>query len=389
MSRDRDLAGFSEALRRSSPPPRSWSWEPQVVRLEPGEFGPFAALCRERGIGLVDPIDRQLAELARVRLPGAPEEERERWAEERAAARGGRPTYGAWVHLPWELAAVHLLDRDEYFEVITNRNREKITREEQELLRSRRVGVVGLSVGGEAAVAVAQEHLCGELVLADFDRLDLSNLNRLNAGFDELGERKTTIVARRIARIDPYLDLTVFEEGVTQGNLDDFLDGLDLLVEESDDLPMKLRIRAEARARGIDIVYAGDERGFLSVEPYSTHPELPPFHGRVEAPQPRREEATDPVAFMRALTEWLGGWEAISDRSRRSLERVGTTLCGYPQLAGEARYAAGQVGHAARRLLLGERLPPFIGHLDLADLLPAASPVPPGSAPDVLAEEGR
>lgn len=115
---------------------------------------------------------------------------------------------------------MHLLDRDEYFEVITNRNQNKITREEQQHLRTKRIVVMGLSVGGEVAVTVAQEHLCGEIVLADFDRLDLSNLNRLNAGCDELGLKKTTIAALRIARIDPYLKITVFDEGVTEATVD-------------------------------------------------------------------------------------------------------------------------------------------------------------------------
>jgi heme-degrading monooxygenase HmoA len=75
---------------------------------------------------------------------------------------------------------------------------------------------------------------------------------------------------------------------------------------------------------------------------------------------------------MRALTVWLGGWDAISERSRLSLEQIGSTLRGYPQLASEARFAAGQIGHVARRLLLGERLAPFVGHLDLERWLPRA-----------------
>ena len=74
--------------------------------------------------------------------------------------------------------------------------------------------MVGLSVGGEAAVTIAQEHLCGSMVLADFDALDLSNLNRLGAGFDDLGRSKAVIVARRIMKLDPYLDLTVLRRGL-------------------------------------------------------------------------------------------------------------------------------------------------------------------------------
>lgn len=60
-----------------------------------------------------------------------------------------------------------------------------------------------------------------------------------------------------------------------------------------------------------------------------------------------------------------------SERSRRSLEQIGDTLCGYPQLASEARFAAGQIGNVVRRLLLGERVAPFFGHLDLDDLVPS------------------
>jgi hypothetical protein len=207
-------------------------------------------------------------------------------------------------------------------------------------------------------------------VLADFDRLDLSNLNRLNAGFDELGQNKAILVARRIARINPYLKVTVLQEGVTEANLVSFLHGLDLLIEECDGLQIKHEVRRYARERGLNIVFAADERGFLSIEPYADWPELRPFHGRIEAPQPPREAFPSPLAFMRALTEWMGGWDRISERSRHSLEQIGETLCGYPQLASEARYAAGQIGDVARRLLLGERLPPFMGNLDLSDLLP-------------------
>ncbi len=335
--------------------------------MSPGEFRP--TFHREpppeaESAVVVDTYDRQLRELAAVRLPGGSDAERRLWIEEFA-----KDHPGIWVHVPWERKLARILDREEYFEVTTNRNRDKITLVEQRALREKRVGVMGLSVGGEAAVTLAQEHLCGHIVLADFDLLDLSNLNRLQGGFDDLGVGKAVLVARRIARIDPYIDVTVFPDGVTPGNAREFLHGLDLLVEECDHLPMKHDIRELARKLRLNVIFAGDERGFVSVEPYRDHPELPPFHGRIERRQPPRESYPDRLSFLKALAEWLGGWDAISERSRLSLERVGDTLVGYPQLASEARFAAGQVGHVARRLLLGEKLPPFVGHLDLEELL--------------------
>lgn len=349
-------------------------WRPVFLRLCPGQGAALAAICRAHRVAVVDAFDRQMADLARVRMPGSGAEERSALVEEMVGRAGGADACGTWVWVPWERRIIHLLDEAEYVEVITNRNRDKITLEEQRLLRAKRVGVVGLSVGGEAAVTIAQEHLCGEMVLADFDALDLSNLNRLGAGFDDLGRNKAVIVARRISKIDPYLRLRVHPEGVTEENVEAFLDGLDLLVEECDGLALKQSIRVKARERGIDVIFAGDERGFLSLEPYAGFPELEPFHGRLEAPQRSREAYATTLDFLRDLTVWLGGWEAISDRSRRSLERIGTELCGYPQLAGEARYAAGQLAWFARRLLLGERVAPYVGHLDLDALVDGRAP---------------
>ena len=366
-----DMEGFAGEIASPSAAPES-SWRPMFIGLKAGDYESFRTFCRQHHIILIETIDRQLMDLAAARIPSTDHHaERERFIEGIIAANGGRASYGTWVYFPWETKVVHLLDRDEYFEVITNRNRDKITQDEQHDLRTKCIGVVGLSVGGEAAVTVAQEHLCGHIVLADFDRLDLSNLNRLHAGCDELGQPKSMIVARRIAKIDPYIEVTVFQDGLTAGNAAQFLDGLDLLIEECDSLQVKRDVRFMAKERGLNVVYSADERGFLSIEPYQYWPDLRPFHGRVEHPQLPREAYATPLAFMQALSEWMGGWHNLSERSRRSLELIGERLCGYPQLASEARYAAGQVGHIVRRLLLGERIPPYCGNLDLADLVPS------------------
>jgi tRNA threonylcarbamoyladenosine dehydratase len=366
---DLDLASFVEELD-TPPVALEKSFRPCLLRLRPSEGPTFRRLCREHGITLVDALDRQLLDLSVTRLPAGGASEREAFVARAIDSAGSADACGTWVHFPWEAKIVHLLDRDDYFDVITNRNQDKLTREEQESLRTRRIGAMGLSVGGEAAVTVAQEHLCGEIRLADFDRLDLSNLNRLGAGCDELGYNKALIVARRIAKIDPYLDVVLYEDGVTDSNLDDFLEGLDLLLEECDGLAMKWEVRKRARERRLNVVFAADERGFLSVEPYAHTRDLDVFHGRIPAPQPPKDAFPSPLAFLKVLTEWMGGWERVSQRSKSSLERVGSTLCGYPQLASEARFAAGELGHVARRLLLGEQLRPFFGNIDLDELVP-------------------
>jgi hypothetical protein len=360
-----NLAQFEERSKQF----HGGEYQPLLVRVAPSEVHNLRALCESREIVVFDSLNRQLRDLAAVRHPSGNDAERAATVDQLVASYAG-----CWICLPWERKISRLLEPEDYFEVITNRNRDKITLDEQRLLRTKRVGVMGLSVGGEAAVSIAQEHLCGHIVLADFDELDLSNLNRLHAGFDELGQNKAVLVARRIARIDPFLEVTVYQEGVTDDNVDEFLDGLHLLIEECDDLPMKFFVREKTRARGLNIVFAGDERGFLSVEPYGDYPELLPFHGRVDGPPPPKSAFDSAKEFWKVLSVWLGGWDALSARSRRSVDQIGTSLCGYPQLASEARFAAGQVGHVARRLLLGDTLPPSIDNLDLDDWLSTRAP---------------
>ena len=62
------------------------------------------------------------------------------------------------------------------------------------------IGIVGLSVGHAIAHTLALEGMCGRLRLADNDRIELSNLNRIPATVLDIGINKAVVAARRIAR---------------------------------------------------------------------------------------------------------------------------------------------------------------------------------------------
>src|SRR5262249_32276544 len=126
----------------------------------------------------------------------------------------------------------------------------------------------------------------GAFKLADHDRLSLSNLNRLRAGVDDLGVGKTIVAARELLRIDPWLDLELYSDGVGPENIDEFLTGggddqgrVDLLVEECDDLRMKLMARERARAHRIPVIMDTSDRGLLDVERFDREPNRPVLHG--------------------------------------------------------------------------------------------------------------
>ena len=184
-----------------------------------------------------------------------------------------------WVYYPWRRAAVRLPGPRSFSALRLDRNHNKVTREEQAKLRTLHIGVVGASAGHSIAHLLALEGLCGELRLADFDTVELTNLNRIPGGVLDLGVNKAVVCARRIAEIDPYLRVSVHTSGVTSENLDGFLDGLDLVIEECDSLDVKFLVREKARARGIPVIMETSDRGVLDVERFDLEPQRPIFHG--------------------------------------------------------------------------------------------------------------
>ena len=86
-----------------------------------------------------------------------------------------------------------------------------------------RVAICGLGgLGSNVAVALARAGV-GFLHLIDFDRVDLTNLNRQQYTVDQLGRYKTEALAELLGRIAPYCDLRTDTVRLTQENLADLL----------------------------------------------------------------------------------------------------------------------------------------------------------------------
>jgi hypothetical protein len=276
--------------------------------------------------------------------------------------------YGTWVFYPWSRCLVHLLPRDEFRELRTDRNQYKITPDEQQRLAGAKIGVVGLSVGNMAAVTLALEGVGGAFRLADFDRLSLSNLNRLRGGVADLGVEKTVLAARQLYEIDPWLDIELYRDGLRAADVDDFLAGLDLVVEECDDLSVKVLVRERARALRIPVIMETNDRGLLDVERFDREPERPILHGLVGAARAADLDgltAKEKVPIVLSIVDA----EGVSSRMAASLIEVGTTISGWPQLASGVALGAALVTDTARRIVLGEHTESGRYYVDLPEIV--------------------
>ena len=311
-----------------------------LVEAEPHDRQLLSELREDSSIEFIDTWHEQHDELRRLRPPLDPEAV----AEPRS-----------WAYYPWRRTVAGILGPRGFAAVRLNRNRNLITADEQERLVQLRVGVVGLSVGHAIAHLLAQQGLCGRLRLADFDELELSNLNRVPATVFDLGANKAQLAARRISELDPYLPLEVFDRGITSESVDQFLDGVDILVEECDSLDTKVLIRQAARSRRIPVLMATGDRGTLDVERFDLEPQRQILHGLlgdVDFTELAGLPSEDKVPY--ALRMMDGG--RLSARMAASLVEVGTTLSTWPQVVAEVAQSAALVAEAVRRIGLGEEM---------------------------------
>jgi hypothetical protein len=307
-------------------------------------------------VSAYDTVVHQLGELMDTRNPQP--KSPERLAHLVAEHLDGRnpSQYGTWVHYPWSRRLVHVLPESEFRELRTSRNRNKITAEEQAKLRSLRLGVVGLSVGQATAVTLALEEVGGEYLLADFDKLDLSNMNRLRAGIHDIGVNKAVLTAREIFEINPYAKVFVFPKGIDESNLDAFLVGerrLDLLFEECDDLAMKIRLRERAREHRIPVLMETSDRGMIDVERFDLEPARPLLHGLVGDIRADRVKGLSTYEKVPIVLQIIGA-ATLSSRMAASLIDVETTLKTWPQLASHVMLGGALNTDTARRIALGQ-----------------------------------
>jgi len=131
----------------------------------------------------------------------------------------------------------------------------------QERLLQSRVLVVGLGgLGCPAALYLAAGGV-GSLLLADGDKVELSNLQRQIAhGSADIGTNKARSAARAIAAINAECNTQVIEHNLGAGDLAPLLHGVDLVVDATDNYPARFTLNRACIAAGAPLVSAAAVR---------------------------------------------------------------------------------------------------------------------------------
>ncbi|MDB5257494.1 MAG: hypothetical protein JWM14_2189 [Chitinophagaceae bacterium] len=333
----------------------------------------FSLLLDKPGLIITDYILDQVKELMKISFPQLKLSSRE---QEEKALEHIKPfemeDYGAWVYYPWSNRLVHIVDEQEFIQLRTSRNQYKITPEERDFLAQKKIGIIGLSVGQSVSVTLAMERVGGELRLADFDSLELTNLNRIRSGIYNLSLPKVYLVAREIAEIDPFLNVKCFPAGLSEENMDEFFTGggkLDMLVEESDGFDIKILSRYKARELGIPVVMEANDRCTVDVERFDLEPQRSILHGMVDHLDVNilktLKTTEEKIPYMLDVV----GLETSSARLKASMLEIDQTITTWPQLASSVTMGGGIMGDVIRRILLNSYNESGRYHVDIEELI--------------------
>jgi hypothetical protein len=266
-------------------------------------------------------------------------------------------SHGKWAYFPWRSTLVHILDEKDFQTVRTARNRNLITAEEQDKFYNATVGIGGLSVGSNVAFALALQGGAQHMKLCDMDRLALSNTNRILSGVENLGVLKVVMAARKIYEINPYATIELFPEGLNRDNVEKFFDGLDIVVDELDNLAVKYLIREQAKKNKIAVVMAADngDNTVVDVERYDLDPGTPFFHGRMGEVDYDMLNSLNKFQIGQMIARHIGV-ENTTVRTLESFAEMGKTLASWPQLGDAALLGGASVAYCIRKILNGQEV---------------------------------
>lgn len=120
--------------------------------------------------------------------------------------------------------------KEEMYQALSERHGAEL----QKKISAARVAVCGLGgLGSNIAIALARAGV-GHLHLIDFDRVDITNLNRQQYFVRQLGLLKTDALQETLTDIAPYCDITTSSVKITEDNFAQLLEKEDIICEAFD-----------------------------------------------------------------------------------------------------------------------------------------------------------
>lgn len=141
-----------------------------------------------------------------------------------------------------------------------SRNIGLLTLAEQEKLRLSKIAIPGMGGVGGVHLTTLLRTGVSQFHISDLDEFELANMNRqYGSKIKNLDQPKVDSMAEEAVEINPFANITTFSGGISEDNIDDFLDGVDIVVDGMDAFNIYIRrlIFNKAHEKGIPVITAG------------------------------------------------------------------------------------------------------------------------------------
>jgi hypothetical protein len=147
------------------------------------------------------------------------------------------------------------ITEEEFYKMLWLRSSMLFTDKEKELIKNARVGVVG--AGGTGGICSEQLVRGGvsNIALIDPDRFEMSNINRQHfCTISTIGMKKVEAGKKRLEDVNPFAKIRTFDKGIDKNNAREILDGLDFIVDASDNKSAHYPLHRVAKELKIPII---------------------------------------------------------------------------------------------------------------------------------------
>ncbi|MDQ2077644.1 molybdopterin-synthase adenylyltransferase MoeB [Marinimicrobium sp. ABcell2] len=197
----------------------------------------------------------------------------------------------------------------------------------QEKLLSSRVLILGLGgLGAPVAMYLAGAGV-GHLVLADFDAVDLTNLQRqIIHTTDRIGEPKVTSAAQALRELNPDIQVTCIQERLEGEALHRQLEQVDLVLDCSDNFTTRFELNAACVATGTPLVSGAAVRLEGQVAVFDSRREDSPCYRCLYHTQSEEDLTCSANGVLAPVVGVVGSMQALE--AIKLLVGFGTSLTG-------------------------------------------------------------
>lgn len=131
-----------------------------------------------------------------------------------------------------------------------------ISSNEQKKLSESTVVILGVGGLGGYAVEMLTRLGVGKLLIVDFDKFEITNLNRQTISTeDNLGLLKVEEAKKRVEIINPEIEVVAVNQKITDHNIDGIIKGADIVVDALDSSMLKKVVEKSCAKNKIPMVH--------------------------------------------------------------------------------------------------------------------------------------